>query len=119
MKTNENPNPKTIDSDDKFVPNEKFSCMHRKVRIPPPSQEETHKQERVEEDRSIAVEAAIVRILKARRTMTHQVLVSEVLSQLSFFQPNPKLIKQRIEALIEREYIARDANHASTYNYVA
>lgn len=113
------PADKTISDDDKFNVNHQFSCPHRKIKIPPPSSEETHNKERVEEDRSIAIEAAIVRIMKARKQLTHQQLVSEVLTQLAFFKPNPKVIKQRIEHLIEREYLERDQQQASFYRYLA
>eukprot|EP00397_Hematodinium_sp_SG-2012_P015955 GEMP01016261.1.p1 GENE.GEMP01016261.1~~GEMP01016261.1.p1 ORF type:complete len:754 (+),score=144.51 GEMP01016261.1:170-2431(+) len=113
------PNDKTVADDDKFNVNHQFSCPHRKIKIPPPSSEETHNKERVEEDRSIAIEAAIVRIMKARKQLTHQQLVSEVLTQLAFFKPNPKVIKQRIEHLIEREYLERDQAQSSFYRYLA
>jgi len=110
---------KTIEDDATFTPNDTFACQHRKIKIPPPVSEETHNKERVEEDRSIAIEAAIVRIMKMRKTLSHQQLVTEVLTQLAFFKPNPKLIKQRIEHLIEREYLERDPNQASMYRYLA
>eukprot|EP00439_Symbiodinium_sp_Y106_P040398 s4546_g4.t4 len=108
---------KTIEDDASFTPNDSFQCPHRKIKVPPPITEETHNKERVEEDRSIAIEAAIVRIMKMRKTLNHQQLVTEVLTQLAFFKPNPKLVKQRIEHLIEREYLERDKNQASIYRH--
>jgi len=110
---------KTIEDDATFSSNDGFQCPHRKIKIPPPASEETHNKERVEEDRSIAIEAAIVRIMKMRKQLNHQQLVTEVLTQLAFFKPNPKLIKQRIEHLIEREYLERDPSQASMYRYLA
>eukprot|EP00927_Polykrikos_kofoidii_P041122 TRINITY_DN3503_c0_g1_i1.p1 TRINITY_DN3503_c0_g1~~TRINITY_DN3503_c0_g1_i1.p1 ORF type:complete len:754 (+),score=150.57 TRINITY_DN3503_c0_g1_i1:98-2359(+) len=111
--------PKTIEDDDTFQANDSFQCQHRKIKIPPPASEETHNKERVEEDRSIAIEAAVVRIMKMRKQLNHQHLMAEVLTQLAFFKPNPKLIKQRIEHLIEREYLERDPGQASMYRYLA
>eukprot|EP00611_Tribonema_gayanum_P025330 TRINITY_DN573_c0_g1_i1.p1 TRINITY_DN573_c0_g1~~TRINITY_DN573_c0_g1_i1.p1 ORF type:complete len:748 (-),score=346.79 TRINITY_DN573_c0_g1_i1:64-2307(-) len=109
----------TIKNTDKFGFNLKFTCPMRKIRIPMASLEESHNPKRVEEDRTIAIEAAIVRIMKARKALGHQQLVAEVLSQLSFFRPNPKVIKRRIEALIEREYLERDPDTPNTYRYLA
>ena len=83
------------------------------------SLDEAHSTKKVEEDRSIVIEAAIVRIMKARKTLAHQQLVGEVLAQLAFFKPNPRVVKARIEALIEREYLERDRESSSTYKYVA
>lgn len=83
------------------------------------SLEEMTNVKRVEEDRSIAIEASVVRIMKARKTFSHQQLVAEVLSQLAFFRPDPKLIKRRIEALIDREYLERDSENNNTYKYLA
>ena len=91
----------------------------RKIRIPTASLDESHNPKKVEEDRSIIIEAAIVRIMKARKTLAHQQLVGEVLSQLAFFRPNPKAVKGRIEALIGREFLERDADNPNTYKYVA
>lgn len=62
----------------------------------------------MDEDRKHEIEAAIVRIMKARKRMSHSSLVAEVTEQLkSRFLPSPTIIKKRIEGLIEREYLAR------------
>mmetsp|Transcript_14790 Transcript_14790/g.20982 ORF Transcript_14790/g.20982 Transcript_14790/m.20982 type:complete len:773 (-) Transcript_14790:2160-4478(-) len=105
-----------INTSDKFVANAKFSCNMRKVRIPMASLDASHNNKRVEEDRTIAIEAAIVRIMKARKTLQHQQLIAEVLAQLAFFKPNPRVIKKRIEALIDREYLERSADNNNMYN---
>ena len=74
----------------------------------------------VEEDRKHLVEAAIVRIMKARKTFDHNNLVAEVTRQLSTrFVPAPQLIKRRIESLIEREYLERSEKDRRVYNYLA
>lgn len=105
-----------INVTDSFKANTKFSCNMRKIRIPMASLDASHNTKRVEEDRSIAIEAAIVRIMKARKTLQHQQLIAEVLAQLAFFKPNPRVIKRRIEGLIEREYLERSADNTNVYN---
>ena len=62
----------------------------------------------VDEDRKYIVQATIVRIMKARKTLKNQVLIQEVISQLSQrFTPKIPDIKKAIETLLEKEYIAR------------
>lgn len=74
----------------------------------------------VEEDRRHLVEAAIVRIMKARKALNHNDLIAEVTKQLSIrFSPSPQFIKKRIESLIEREYLERSESEHRVYNYVA
>jgi len=66
------------------------------------------------------IDAAIVRIMKARKTMKHAPLVAEVMQQLSArFKPKPGDIKREIEVMIEQEYLARDPKDRQTYNYTA
>ena len=73
--------------------------------------------EAVQESRKYSVEASIVRIMKSRKTLDHNLLVSEVIRQLGTkFPVEPQFIKKRIEALIEREYIERDPNNRSEAN---
>jgi cullin 1 len=110
---------KSIKETDSFSVNADFKERLKKFRIPMASLEDSHNPERVSEDRSFAVDAAIVRIMKARKVLSHQMMVSEVLTQLHFFRPQPKLIKKRIEQLIEREYLERDPDDQKSYKYIA
>jgi hypothetical protein len=58
--------------------------------------------------------------MKTRKQLKHSQLVDEILSQLaSRFNPNIQLIKKSIEALIEREYLKRNADDHSVLEYVA
>ncbi|KAJ3330483.1 Cullin-3, partial [Blyttiomyces sp. JEL0837] len=83
-------------------------------------QERGDTMERVDEARKHQIEAAIVRIMKSRKRMEHNVLVGEVIGQLvGRFAPNPGMVKKRIEGLIEREYLERDGKDRKVYNYLA
>ena len=74
----------------------------------------------VEEDRRHLLEAAIVRIMKARKVLNHNDLVAEVTKQLSGrFVPPPQFVKKRVESLIEREYLERDESDRRVYRYMA
>ena len=110
-----------IKEDDEFHVNGKFNNKLRKFRVPIASLEASHNKKRVDEDRNFAIDAAIVRIMKTRKVLQHHELLTETLSQLHFFKPDPRAIKKRVEALIEREYLERDVSggSASTYTYLA
>jgi len=108
-----------IKKTDSFRYNSKFSSNMRKIRIQMASLEPSNSLKRVQEERTNTIEAAIVRIMKARKTLGHQQLIAEVLQQLALFSPTTLSIKRRIEALIDREYLERDKDSTSTYNYLA
>lgn len=75
---------------------------------------------KIDEERMIIIDAAIVRTMKRNRTLDHNTLVAEVSSQLmSRFTPKVNSIKKRIESLIEREYMKRSSNERNIYEYVA
>ena len=54
------PSSKVVTPDDVFEPNTSFSCQLLRVRIPMASLEESQTHEKVEEDRTYAIEACIV-----------------------------------------------------------
>jgi len=74
----------------------------------------------VSTERKFKVDAAIVRIMKARRRLHINELTAEVLQQLHrHFQPDAKLIKRCIESLQEREYLDRDTTDQNVFIYQA
>eukprot|EP00794_Sanderia_malayensis_P011098 gene11098-12267_t len=109
-----------------FCVNDQFTSKFHRVKIQTvlakgdldPERKET--RQKVDEDRKHEIEAAIVRIMKARKRLAHNSLVTEVIDQLkSRFVPNPIVIKKRIESLIEREYLARSNEDRKVYRYLA
>ena len=74
----------------------------------------------VDEDRKYVIQATIVRIMKARKTLKNQALIQEVISQISQrFTPKIQDIKKAIETLLEKEYIERAEGQRDTFNYLA
>lgn len=117
------PKGSSVTKGDMFVWNKGFT--HPQVRIKinaiqvkESAAEDQQTTERVFMERHFEIDAAIVRILKTRRTLTHTNLISELFAQLRF--PFKVVdLKKRIESLIEREYLERDANAPQTYHYLA
>ncbi|XP_071637774.1 cullin-3-like [Temnothorax longispinosus] len=120
------PRTKAIESTDCFCVNDSFTSKLHRVKIQTVAAKGESEPERIEtrskidEDRKHEIEAAIVRIMKARKRMPHNILVTEVTEQLrGRFLPSPVIIKKRIEGLIEREYLARTEEDLKVYTYVA
>jgi cullin-4 len=59
-----------------------------------------------------------VRIMKTRKTLSHTLLMGELLAQLKFDLKTADM-KKRIESLIDREYLERDKTNQQQYNYLA
>lgn len=70
----------------------------------------------IEEDRKFVVDSAIVRIMKMNKTMKHGKLISEVTGMVKIkFVPSPQLLKNRIEHLIESEFVNNISINLLTY----
>ncbi|KAI9284801.1 Cullin [Umbelopsis sp. AD052] len=120
------PKGKEVDTTDKFYLNVNFTCPLARIKIQTVATKvETESErktthEKVDKLRKHQIEAAIVRIMKDRKTMDHNLLIAEVVKQLSNrFNPSPQMIKKRIEELIDREYLERNAGDRKSYNYLA
>ena len=115
------PENKTIGTEDTFRVNTSFSDKLRRIKLGLPPQSDRRKvHEDVENDRKQKLDAAIVRIMKSRKTLSHQQLVMEVVQQVQrTFQPDVRQIKRCIEGLIERDYLERDSSNTQMYKYMA
>lgn len=117
------PKGKEVAADSVFQVNAKFKSQHKRVKINQIQLRETEEEqeatsEKVFQDRQYTIDAAIVRIMKMRKKLKHNNLIAEVIEQLRFPVKTADL-KKRIESLIEREYLERDSEDASTYKYLA
>ncbi|TXT15801.1 hypothetical protein VHUM_00304 [Vanrija humicola] len=120
------PKGRDVNPTDVFSFNDAFTSPLARIKImqvasskveTPKERQET--QEMVDEERRHQIEACIVRIMKNRKTMSHNDLISEVAHQLSSrFVPSMSNIKKRIESLIDREYLER-TSYVGMYRYLA
>jgi len=120
------PGSNSLEDDHMFRINPQYQSQLLKVSVPllPPKVAANKDENELEPgpalQRRHQMDAGVVRIMKARKTMKHAQLVGEVMQQLSArFKAKPADIKKRIEALIEQEYLERDAKDRGVYNYLA
>jgi len=127
-KVNGDPSTNEIKESDRFKVNESFASKFNRVRFPLMSDkpgvgkpEQLQRLEStVEEDRGLLLDATIAKIMKARKTMEHNELVSDVIKLTKIrFAAEPSAIKQRIESLIEKEIIERSKQDRRVYIYRA
>ncbi|PIA19332.1 cullin 4 [Coemansia reversa NRRL 1564] len=117
------PKGRAVNTTDKFEFNAKFKSPQVRIKISQIAVKEVETdtneiEEHVHLDRMYRVDAALVRIMKARKTIEHSALSSELLGQLDFAISATE-IKDRIETMLDRDYLRRDDADASTYHYIA
>uniref|UniRef100_A0A672MSQ4 Cullin family profile domain-containing protein n=1 Tax=Sinocyclocheilus grahami TaxID=75366 RepID=A0A672MSQ4_SINGR len=120
---NKMPRGKDVEDADRFHFNSDFRHKLFRIKINQIQMKETVEEqvsttERVFQDRQYQIDAAVVRIMKMRKTLSHNLLVSELYNQLKF-PVKPADLKKRIESLIDRDYMERDKENPNQYHYVA
>ncbi|KAK4399362.1 Cullin-4 [Sesamum angolense] len=117
------PKGRDVEDEDSFMFNDQFTAPLYRLKVNAIQMKETVEEntsttERVFQDRQYQVDAAIVRIMKTRKVLSHTLLITELFQQLKF-PIKPADLKKRIESLIDREYLERDKNNPQIYNYLA
>ncbi|OAA66996.1 scf ubiquitin ligase subunit [Niveomyces insectorum RCEF 264] len=123
------PATKNIKPTDTFAFNAQFVSKTVKIKVPvinalskvEGDDERKVTEEKNNQTRAHTIDAAIVRIMKQRKELTHAALTAEVLAQLrGRFHPDVAMVKKRIEDLIAREYLERiEDTKTPSYRYVA
>ncbi|KLO17574.1 Cullin-domain-containing protein [Schizopora paradoxa] len=116
---------KDVNDTDEFIYNADFTDPRQKVHINSIQVKETIEESKktqsiIEGDRKHYLDAAIVRVMKAKKNMMHQALITATIDAVNkHFTPDVRMIKERIERLIEEEYMRRDDEVDGKYVYVA
>ncbi|KHO00716.1 ubiquitin ligase subunit CulD [Metarhizium album ARSEF 1941] len=116
------PKGREVNPADTFTFNRAFSDPKYRVKINQIQLKETKEEnkathERIAQDRRFETQAAIVRIMKSRKSMGHAELVAEVINLTKKRgSVEPASIKKEIESLMEKDYLEREDN---SYTYLA
>ncbi|KAJ7785913.1 Cullin-4B [Mycena metata] len=114
-----------INDGDLFRFNDGFSDPRAKVHINSiqakvTAEESKQTQTAIDGERSASLDAAIVRIMKAKKEMVYEKLVNATIDAVkNHFTPDVKTIKTRIDKLMEQEYVRRDDDKPQMLFYVA
>ncbi|KAF2112906.1 cullin-4B [Lophiotrema nucula] len=117
------PKGREINPTDTFTLNTHFNDPKYRIKINTVQLKETQQEnkethERVAADRNYETQAAIVRILKARKRITHSELVAETIKATrSRGTLEVSGIKRNIDRLIEKEFLEREDD--GSYSYIA
>ena len=114
---------RTIAPLDMFEVNVSFAAKLKRIAINTLQKTESKKEtedvhEKVLSDRKYLIDAAIVRTMKAKQKLSQNDLIAEVV-KLVRFPLEISVLKQRIESLIEGDYMKRDDNDRVLFHYVA
>ncbi|KAI6152900.1 Cullin family-domain-containing protein, partial [Pisolithus thermaeus] len=116
---------KDVNERDVFYFNSEFTDPRAKVHInsiqaKETPEESTRAQSHIDSDRKHYLDAAIVRIMKAKKELMYEQVKTQTIEAVkNHFVPEVSVIKQRIAGLVEQEYLRRDEDDMNRYIYVA
>ncbi len=119
------PQGKDVNDDDVFSINEHLKNDRMRIRINQIQMKETAEEQKVTEqrvllDRELVIQAAAVRVMKAKKQMKHSELINEVVEAIKGrFAIDSSEIKKQFEVLIEKDYMERVEGQRGVYQYVA
>ncbi|KAG2227353.1 hypothetical protein INT45_004308 [Circinella minor] len=113
------PEGESVDDTDIFTYNESFTSSLQRVKMNTDKLKEviesnTTVSRTVLISREQQVDAAIVRIMKSKRQLSHGALLGEVVRQIQF-PATAQDVKKRVELLIEKEYLERTEGDGYQY----
>lgn len=107
-----------IQNENLFFLNGGFNIQNNVLKIDSGEEGETVlKKEKIEGDRSLAIEGHIVKILKEKKSLEEEELVKMVLNNLSKFKVDSEAVVRRIGSLVNREIISRNRENPKIYEY--
>lgn len=124
---------KLLDSDS-FEMNPDYTMKIRKLKLPNAASVrsggggnnnnggdvDTITEETIDASRAQMLDAAIVRIMKSRKELRIQEIVDLTIQSVQrFFVAQPRAIKKRVEALMQKEFLERDEEDAEIFRYLA
>lgn len=122
------PHTRTVNPTDLFSVNKDFTSPTVRFKVlsisntskPESDSERKTSIDELQMARKYEIDAAIVRVMKSRKQLEHALLVSEVTRMLApRFKPDPIMIKQQINLLVDKEYLERDSTQRNLYHYLA
>lgn len=112
-------------ADGKYRVNVNFSSKRSKIKLTSTQNAEQKEDTKltissIDQDRRFYLQATIVRIMKAKKTLGHSELTQEIYSLCaSKFNPTQSMLKECIENLIEKQFIERQDGEKGQYTYMA
>ena len=121
------PNSKTISKSDKFSINYSFTSPVENVKvqtivgnIPSSRSENNNQNNALERERINTTNAAIVRVMKRNKTLSHNELLEVVTNEVKpIFSLPTSVFKKSLSYLISKEYVQRNPDDPSLYHYLS